>query len=109
LRLVFRVAARFVFRLCGPTAAPAKKLAEKVAEARSPACPAGSAAKIKSAKIEIHAGVGRASLPSGVPARRQILAVEAVLVVHLPLFRVGEHVIGFLDLLEFFLRGLVTG
>jgi len=44
------------------------------------------------------------------PARlRKIVAVETVLVVHLTLLRVGEHVVGFLKLLELFFRGFVTG
>src|SRR5947199_1011783 len=107
LELVFQVAARFVLRLSGATA-PAKKLAEEVTKARSTSC-ARASAKIKSAKIKIHPGVACAFVSAGITSRRQILAVEAVLVVHLPLLRVGEHVVGFLDLLEFFLRSFIAG
>src|SRR5437870_5290063 len=108
LDLVFQVAARLVFRPTDVAAPRAKKLAEKVPETRPAARPAGSAAEIKSAKVKVHAGIACA-LPAWIAPRRQILAVEAVLVVHLPLLRVGEHVVSFLDLLEFFLRSFIAG
>ena len=107
LDLVFQVAARLVFRPTDVAAPRAKRLAEKVPETRPAARPAGSAAEIKSAKVKVHAGIACA-LPAWIAPRRQILAVEAVLVVHLPLLRVGEHVVGFLDLFEFFFRSLVA-
>src|SRR5437667_133781 len=68
----------------------------------------GGTGEIKSAKVKVHAGIACA-LPAWIAPRRQILAVEAVLVVHLPLLRVGEHVVSFLDLLEFFLRSFIAG
>src|SRR5437016_10278495 len=108
LDLVFQVAAWLVFRFRSDAAPAAKELAEKVAETSAAGC-ARSPAEIKSAKIKIYIRLTRAWPSPRIAARRQVIAVEAVLVVHLPLFRVGEHVVGFLDLFEFFLRGLVTG
>src|SRR6266571_3554436 len=98
--LVFQVATWLMLRLHpGVGASTAEKLAEEITEARSTASWARSA-KIKSAKIKIHTWLARIPV-SRITARWQILAIEAVLVVHLPLLRVGEHVIGFLQLLEF--------
>ena len=96
-----------MFRLGGDAAATAKKLTEEVAETRSPARRPGCAAKIKPAKIKVHAGL-LGALSSGIAPWRQILAVEAVLVVHLALFRIGKHIVGFLDLLELFFRRFVA-
>src|SRR5690242_2647933 len=83
--LVFQIAARLVFRFRGGATTPAKELAEKVAKARSTASRARSAAEIKSPKINIHTGIALAC-GSGIAARWQIFAIEAVLVVHLPFF-----------------------
>src|SRR6266704_1356750 len=109
LELVFQVAARFMFWFRRHAAAPAKELAEEVAKARSSGPGTRASAKIEAPKIKIHAGVARALVSAGIASRRQVLAVEAVLVVHLPLLGVGEHVVGLLDLLEFFFRGFVAG
>src|SRR4029077_15651664 len=40
---------------------------------------------------------------------RSALGVEAKLIVHLPLFGVGENVVGFLNLLEFLFSGFIAG
>src|SRR5258706_10563262 len=109
LELVFQVAAGFVFRLhTGASASAAEKLAEEIAEARSAARRAGAAAKIKSAKIKVDVRLPAVTAPSTRPARRKVVAVEAVLVVNLPLLGIGEDVVGFLQLLEFFFRGFVA-
>src|SRR5712692_2907595 len=105
-QLVFQVAARFVLRLHRRAPAPAaEKLAEEIAEARSAARRSRSAAKIKSVKIKVDVLLPSMTARS---TRRKIVAVEAVLVVHLPLLGIGEDVVGFLHLLEFFFRGLVA-
>ena len=91
----------------GVGASAAEKLAEEITEAGPTACSARSA-KIKSPKIKIYIGAGL-PLRTRVAAGRQIFAVEAILVVHLPLLGVGEHVIGFLQLLEFLFCGFVAG
>src|SRR5437016_8575840 len=82
LDLVFQVAAGFVFRLHPSTSASAaKKLAERIAEARSATRGAGPAAKIKYAEIKVDV-----LLPAVTArfTRRTVVAVEAVLVVDLP-------------------------
>src|SRR5215472_9842012 len=88
-----------------------EKLAEEIAETRSSSASSGSASariEIKSPEIEVN------SRTSGISARRrrstlEVVAVKAVLVVHLPLFRIGQYVVRFLQLLELFFRGLVSG
>src|ERR1700730_17118796 len=109
LELVFQVAAGFVLRFHpGASASTAEKLAEEIAEARSAAPRARAAAKIKSPTIKVDAGLSVARARSTRPARGKVVAVEAVLVVHLPLFGIGEDVVGFLQLLEFFFRGFIA-
>src|SRR5260370_1957776 len=108
LELVFQVAAGFGRRFHpGASASTAEKLAEEIAKARSAARRARAAAKIKSPKIKVDAGLSVARARSSRPARWKVVAVEAVLVVHLPLFGIGEDIVGFLQLLEFFFRGFV--
>src|SRR5258708_1396362 len=67
-----------------------------------------AAAKIKSPKIKVDVGRSVVRARSSRPARWKVVAVEAVLVVHLPLFGIGEDIVGFLQLLEFFFRGFVA-
>ena len=105
--LIFEVRARFAFRFRNRAAASAKKLAEEIAETRSAG--ARTTAEIKATKIEIHSGLTRALPSSRIAARRQVVAVEAILVVHLPLLRVREDVVGFLDFLEFFFGSFIAG
>src|SRR5258707_1548194 len=106
LNLVFQVAAGFMLRLhCGATAPAAEELAEEIAEAGSAAGRAGATAKIKSAEIKVDVLLSAVAARS---TRREVVAVEAVLVVHLPFLGVGEDVVGFLQLLEFFFRGFIA-
>src|SRR6266478_142776 len=111
LDLIFQVAARFVLRFHrGASPAAAEKLAEEITEARSAARGSGPAAEIVAAEVKIN--IRRFAVLSRAGARstgRHIVAVKAVLVVDLPLLRVGEHVVRFLQLFEFFFRGLVAG
>ena len=91
-----------------PPRPPLKNWLKRSRKFDPPPCPARarSPAKIESAKIKIDV-LPVAGGRSGT-SRRNIVAVEAVLVVHLPLLRIGQHVVGFLQLLEFFLRGFVA-
>src|SRR5947208_14187006 len=109
LDLVFQVAAGFVLRLHPSASAPAaEKLAEEIAEARPAPRRAGAAAKIKSAKIEVDVLLLAVSARSTRPARWKVVAVESVLVVHLPLLGIGEDIVGLLQLLKFFFRGFIA-
>src|SRR5271169_4515427 len=108
LDLIFEVAPGLMLRFFAAAAPTAKKLAEEVAETCIAALRARATAKIKAAKIEIDAFSVLLRRASG-PAGRNIVAVKAVLIVHLPLFCVGENVVGFLQLLEFFFGGFITG
>src|SRR5207249_11595367 len=81
---------------------------EEVAEARSAAGCAGAAAKIKSIKIKVDVLLPSVGARPAWSARRKVFAVETVLVVHLPLLGIGEDVVGFLQLLEFFFRRFVS-
>src|SRR5712664_483705 len=109
--LVFQVAAGFLLRLHGAPAATAaaKELAEKVAEAACAGTFASRAAKVESAEVEAHRGFVIASAAGRRGSWMEIVAVEAVLFVHLPLLGVGEDVVGFRKLLEFFLGGFIAG
>ena len=104
LNLVLQIAAGFFLRLHGDAVAPAaKELAEKIAERGASGLPS----EIETPKIKIDV------LPASLRAwpvipRRDIVAIEAVLVVHLALLRVGEDVVGFLQLFELFFRGFVA-
>src|SRR2546429_2086280 len=110
LDLVFQVATGFVLRLAPrASASTAKKLAEEIAEARSAARRARATAKIKSAKIKVDVLLLAVAVCSTRPARWKVVTVEPVLVVHLPLLGIGENIVGFLQLLEFFFRGFVAG
>src|SRR5580692_6561502 len=105
--LIFKVAAGLVFRFLAAAAPAAEKLAEEIAETRVAALCSRAAAKIKAVEIEIDTFA--VLLPSSSrTAGRNVVAVEAVLVVHLTFFRVGEDVVGFLQLLEFFLAGFIA-
>src|SRR5262249_8570563 len=90
----------------GP-AARAKKLAEEIGEA-GPASAAGSTAEIETAEIKVDVARGAARAGT-VVARGRVVAVEAVLVIHLALLGVGENVVGFLQLFEFFFGRFVAG
>src|SRR4029077_2650001 len=92
-----------------PAASTAKELAEKIAEAARAGAFASRAAKVESAEVEIHRGVVIPSAAWRRAPRIEIVAVEAVLVVHLPLLGIGEDVVCFLKLLEFFLGGFIAG
>src|SRR5260370_30658945 len=106
LDLISQVAARFVPRLHrGGSAPAAEKLAEEIAEARSAARRPGASAKIESFKIEVDVPLPARAACS---ARWKVIAVEAILVVHLPLLGIGEDVLAFLPLLEFLFRRLVA-
>src|ERR1035438_2755244 len=115
---VLEVAALFGFGL-GGLAASAKELRKDVAEAAGAGMgPSGTVARaagrtrigeIETAEIEMRAArlaASRRSLPGGGSA---VFGVEAELVVHGTLLGVAEHVVGFLDVLEAVLGGLVTG
>jgi len=97
--LVFQVGAGLPHRSLGCGPAASEKLAEEVAEAGAPA-----AAEIEPAEIELHARAGVFHGP-----RSLAVGVEAELVVRLPLLRIRQDVIRFLDLLEFFLGGFISG
>ncbi len=109
--LVFQVGAGFLLRPHGAPAASAtaKELAEKIAKAACAGTFASRTAKIESAEVEVHRGFVIASAALRRGPRIKIVAVEAMLVVHLPLLGVGEDVVGFLKLFEFFLGGLIAG
>ena len=62
------------------------------------------AAEIESAEIELHARAGIFRRHGPAP-----LGVETELVVRLPLLRIRQNVVRFLDLLEFFFRGFIAG
>jgi hypothetical protein len=80
--LVFEIVARLVFRLHLGSAATAEELAEEVAKVS--ATRASSTTEIKPAKVEIHPSVaGFRAGPRAGPW--EVVAVKAVLVVHLPL------------------------
>src|SRR5437588_4342112 len=92
-----------------PPAPAAEKLAEEIAEARTATRRARAPAKIKSAKIKVDVLLPAVTARSTGPARRKVVAVKAVLVVHLPLLGIGEDVVGFLHLLDFFFFRFVAG
>src|SRR5215472_10823005 len=98
--LILERAAFFGFFFgCAAPAAAAKELAEQIAEAGA-AGAAGSPAEIETAEIKVD--VARSAARAGaVVARGRVVAVEAVLVIHLALLGVGENVVGFLQLFEF--------
>src|SRR5262249_38395554 len=107
--LIFERTARFSLFLDTHAApASAEKLAEKVAKTcPSPGPAAGRASKIESAKVKID--VAFAACGGPVLTGRNVVAVEAVLVVDLSLLGVRQYVVGFLQLLELFLGRLVAG
>src|SRR5580704_6876375 len=96
LDLIFQIAAGLLLHFHFPAASAAKELTEQVAEtcatgatgrARAPA-----GVEIKSAKIKIDAGI------IGIASRRGstrliVIAIESVLVVHLALLGVRQHVV----------------
>src|ERR1035441_729856 len=114
---VLEVAALFGFGV-GGLAASAKELRKDVAEAAGAGVGrsgtmAGAAGRagigeIETAKIEMRAVrlASRTALPGG---GSTVFGVEAELVVHGTLLGVAEYVVGFLDVLEAVLGGLVTG
>src|SRR4029077_15869705 len=109
LNLVFEVVSGLLFRLHLSPATAAEKLAEQITEVSPAAGATRPAAKIESAKIKVDVGIPAfGPCPAG-SAWRKVVAVEAILVVHLPLFRIGENVVRFLKLLELFFRGFVAG
>ena len=92
--------------------AAAEKVAENIAEAGiasralpGPRCAA--TATENTAPIEINAAGSSARAASCRIA--QVFAVIAELVIHLAFFRIGQHIVRFGDLLEFFLRRLIAG
>src|SRR5882672_9146250 len=107
--LILEVAAGFLLRLYSPAASAAtpKKLAEQIAEAARPRAFPSGAAKIKPAKVEIHRGIVIASALWRRSPGIEIVAIESVLVIHLPLLRIRKDVVRFLQLLEFFFGGFV--
>jgi hypothetical protein len=108
LNLVFEVVSGLLFRLHLSTASASEKLAEQITEVSPAAGATRPAAKIESAKIKVDVGMTAfGSCPAG-SAWWKVIAVEAMLVVHLPLFRIGENVVRFLKLLELFFRGFVA-
>jgi len=108
LDLILQVPAGFLLRLYSPAASAAapKKLAEQIAEAARPRASL-RAAKIKPAKVEIHCGIFIASALWRRSPRIEIVAIESVLVIHLPLLRIRKDVVRLLQLLEFFFSGFV--
>ena len=104
--LVFEVAAAFPLWLHRPAAVATEKLTEEIAEVPAARASLRSAStKIESPEIKIHSGI--ATRVRGPCSRLEIVAVKAVLVVHLPLLGIGQNVVGFLQLLELFFRGLI--
>ena len=101
LDLIFEVGALFGLRFLHGRSrgAPAKKLAEQIAEIR-----AARAAKVESAKVEMLITAG--FFGRGGPAA---LGVKAKLVVHLAFLGVGENVVRLLHLLELFFGGFIAG
>src|SRR5215472_8116093 len=103
--LVFQIAARFFLRFHRCRAAPpAKKLAEQISETGAALLPA----EIEATKIEIDVLLARV-VAGTVISRRHVVAVEAVLVVHLTFLGIGKNVVGFLELFELFFRSFVAG
>src|SRR5580704_14642540 len=112
LDLIFQIAAGLLLHFHFPAASAAEELAEQVAET----CAAGASGRaraaagieIKSAEIKIDAGI------TGIASRRRgtrliVVAIKSVLVVHLAFLAIRQHVVRFLQLLEFFFRSLVAG
>ena len=58
--------------------------------------------------VEIHVGL-RARPGSRPAARRYVVRIETVLIVDLALLSVAQNIVSFLNALETFLGGLVTG
>ena len=95
LDLVFQVAARFVLRLrCRGAAPPAKELAEQIPEARAAAFAAARQNRIRQNQNSRFPPPLRSA---AITRRRRIVAIESVLVVHLALLRVRQHVVRFLQ------------
>ena len=103
--LVFQARARLRIRRgrFGRRCTAAKILAEKIAETGARAATAAASSKIKSAEIEIYVIAVRGTRRS---ARAR--SFKTKLIVHLPLLGVGEDVVRFLHLLEFFFRRFVA-
>ena len=85
-------------------AASAKILAEEIAKARTAARAATASSKIESPEIEMH--LSALARPRHAARARRL---KAELIVHLAFLGVGQNVVGFLHLLEFFFRGFVAG
>ncbi len=102
-----------------PSTAATEKLAEDIAKATASGAASRFAAAMllllieKFGKIEaaeIHSGGLRAILTASArTSRRNVVGIEAVLIVNLPLLGVAQDIVGFLDLLELLLGGFVAG
>ena len=91
-----------------PASAPRSRGARRGCRAAGPArCE--EIRKIEAAEIHVRAGGPAGTRPPGRRAGKAVLGIEAVLVVHLALLRVAQDVVGFLDVLEALLGGLVPG
>src|SRR5579863_470414 len=85
--LILEVAAGFLLWLFAAASPASEKLAKEIAEAASAALCSGAAAKVKASENEIYAfAVGFVPAASAWAARRNVVAVKAVLVVHLAFF-----------------------
>src|SRR5882724_2231615 len=109
-QFVFERAARlgFFFQACA--AAAAKKLAKEIAETcAAPSTSAAAAtAEIEPVEIEIDVAVAAARSALAIIAGGNIFTVKTILIVHLTFFAVGQNVVGFLQLLEFFFGSFVA-
>src|SRR5258707_14154250 len=93
-------------------AATMEESAEQSAKARTTGACSGSglaSAKIESPKIEIDVCAAVIPARRGTRSRLKILAIKSVLVIHLSFFRIRQHVVCFLHLLEFLFRRFVPG
>src|SRR5258707_3404507 len=87
--LILQVAAGFLLLLHGPAAATAatEELAEEIAEAARAGAFASGTAKVASTTLEIHRGIIYDTYAYRPSSGIEIVAVKAVLVVHLPPLR----------------------
>ena len=110
-QFVFERAAGFGFFFQACAAAAAKKLAEEIAEtcAASSTGAAAATAEIETVEIEIDVAVAAARSALAVVAGGNVFTVKTVLIVHLAFFAIGQNVVGFLQLLEFFFGSFVAG
>src|SRR5579875_117101 len=115
IHYVFKIAALFGPRLAGRPAAEKlrKDIAEPAGAGLGAASPGGARSRaaedvgeIEPAEIHIWRGSAAWAARSG--AGKPVFRIEPVLIVHLALLGVAQHVIGFLHVLEALFGGLVA-